>query len=140
MMSDVLRELAGDRVGQVHILGFQPWERYFAAVAASDIVAIPSLWESFCLAAVEAMALGRPVIGTRGHGFDEYIRDGENGLLVGRGEVDGLADAIERLLDDAALRSRVGAAAERTAAELDPVKTAPLYEAAFARLTGSTDR
>ena len=127
MMSDHLRSLAGDRVDQVHVLGYQPPESYFSAVAASDVVAIPSLWESFCLAAVEAMALGRPVIGTRGHGFSEFIVEGQNGLLVDRGSVDQLADALATLLDDAQLRARLGARAQTTAEGLDAERLAPRY-------------
>ena len=102
--------------------------------AACDVVAIPSLWESFCLAAVEAMALGVPVIGTRGHGFDEYLRDRENGLLVERRDVDALAEAVERLLDSPELRSALGAAAQLTADELDVPRVAPRYLQAFSAI------
>jgi glycogen(starch) synthase len=134
MMSDHLRKRAGARAGAVHVLGGQPPERYFAAVAAADVVAIPSLWESFCLAAVEAMALGRPVIGTTGHGFSEYLHDGENGLLVERRDVPGLAAAVERLLDDAPLRARLGAAAADTADDLDVGAVAPRFLDALGRI------
>jgi glycosyltransferase involved in cell wall biosynthesis len=134
MMSEHLMRLAGDRAGHVHVLGGQPPERYFSAVAASDIVAIPSLWESFCLAAVEAMALGRPVVGTRDNGFSEFITEGENGLLVGRGDVEELGVALGRLLDDAALRQRLGAAARLTADGLDARRLAPRYVEAFSEL------
>lgn len=136
MMSDHLRECAGARADRLHVLGGQPPERYFAAVAAADLVAIPSLWESFCLAAVEAMALGRPVIGTTGHGFSEYLEDGVNGLLVDRGDVDGLAVAVERLVDDAVLRERLGEAAARTAETLDVGAVAERYAVALGRLGG----
>jgi glycosyltransferase involved in cell wall biosynthesis len=134
MMSEHLRALAGEHADRLHFTGALPGPQYFAAVAACDIVAIPSLWESFCLAAVEAMALGRPVIGTRGHGFDEYLRDGENGLLVDRGAVDPLADAICRLLDSPELSARLSAAARITADELDVPQVARRYLEAFAEL------
>jgi glycogen synthase len=127
MMSDHLLELAGKDADRLHLLGYQPDDRYFPCVAASDVVAIPSLWESFCLAAVEAMALGRPVVGTRGHGFSEFMRERENGLLVERGSVDELAAALERLLGDAPLRQRLGEAAARTAEGLDAESVAPGY-------------
>jgi glycosyltransferase involved in cell wall biosynthesis len=133
-MVEHLRALAGEQVSRVHFTGALPGDQYFAAVAACDVIAIPSLWESFCLAAVEAMALGVPVIGTSGHGFDEYIRDGENGLLVERGNAERLAAAIERLLDTPELRSRLGAAARLTADELDVRRVAPRYLDAFAGL------
>jgi glycosyltransferase involved in cell wall biosynthesis len=134
MMSDHLREVAGPRADRLHVLGYQPAEQYFASVKAADVIAIPSLWESFCLAALEAMALGRPVIGTRDNGFSEFIRDGENGFLVGRGEVDELAVAIDRLLGDDDLRARISRAAEATAARHDEAPVAPLYVDAFQRV------
>jgi glycosyltransferase involved in cell wall biosynthesis len=134
MMSDYLRKLAKGRAERMYFTGALPYEQYFPAVAACDVVAIPSLWESFCLAAVEAMALGRAVIGTRGHGFDEYLRDGENGLLVERRVVEPLADAIDRLLSSPRLRGRLGAAASATADELDVPRVAGRYLDAFATL------
>lgn len=136
MMSDHLRERAGASADRLHVLGGQPPERYFAAVAAADVVAIPSLWESFCLAAVEAMALGRPVIGTSGHGFSEYLEDGVNGLLVARRDVAGLADALERLVGSAGLREHLGAAASTTADTLDVGAVAERYADALNRLGG----
>src|SRR2546423_1706647 len=81
---------------------------------------------------------GAPTV-TLASGLDEYLRDGENGVLVGRNDVDELADAVERLLDDAPLRERLGAAAERTAAELVPSQTAPRYVEALERLAGSAN-
>lgn len=140
MMSDHLRAVAGDKADRLHILGYQPDEQYFAAVAASDLIAIPSLWESFCLAALEAMALGRPVIGTRDNGFSEFIRDGENGLLVGRGDVPELAGAVTRLLGDPGLRERFSHAAAATAERHDEAAVAPLYVDAFESLAGAARR
>ena len=131
MMSDRLRELAGERGEQVHILGYQPPAPYFAAIAASDVIAIPSLWESYCLAAVEAMALGRPVIGTTGNGFSEFLENGRNGLLVSRGSVDELADAVSRLLEDESLRTRLGQAAAETGRAHSPDQVAPQYVSAL---------
>jgi glycosyltransferase involved in cell wall biosynthesis len=124
---DHLAELAAARRDRVHFLGEQPTEAYMAAVRASTIVAIPSLWESFCLAAVEALALRRPLVATRGHGFDAFARDGENALLTDRRDVAGLRDALRRLLDDPPLRDRLGAAGEETARGLDIGAVAPRY-------------
>ena len=125
MMSEHLREVAGEHAGRLHLLGYQPDEAYLACVARSDVVAIPSLWESFCIAAVEAMALGRPVLATSGHGFSEYMEDGVNGLLVERGSVDELAQGLRELLADPARQAALGAAAGRTAEGLDAAVVAP---------------
>jgi glycosyltransferase involved in cell wall biosynthesis len=135
-ISEHLSSLAGARRDRVHFLGAQPSERYMATVQASTIVAIPSLWESFCLAAVEALALRRPLVATRGHGFDAFARDGENALLTDRRDVDGLRRVLGRLLDDAALRDRLGAAGVATARELDVRSVAPRYADVLGRIGG----
>lgn len=139
-MSDHLRDLAGERADRVHTLGFQPDAEYFAAVAASDVVAIPSLWESFCIAGIEAMALRRPLIGTTGNGFSEFVRDGENGLLVRRGDIPALAAALLRLLEDDQLRATLGSAAAATADRHRPEHVARLYADAVNELLAAAAR
>jgi glycosyltransferase involved in cell wall biosynthesis len=62
------------------------------------------------------------------------MRDGENGLLVERGEVEPLAQAVMRLLESTRLRNRIGAAARQTADELDVPRVAARYLEAFASL------
>ena len=59
----------------------------------------------------EAMAMGKPVVATRSIGTADYIRDGENGLLVAPGDASALANAIDRLLRDPALAHRLAAQA-----------------------------
>ena len=56
----------------------------------------------------EAMAMGKPVVATRSIGTTDYIRDGENGLLVDPGDAAGLAEAVNRLLMDSGLAARLG--------------------------------
>jgi len=57
---------------------------------------------------IEAMALGKPVIGTRTGGIPEIIEDGRNGFLTEPNDATSLARAIERLLNDPELRERMG--------------------------------
>jgi glycosyltransferase involved in cell wall biosynthesis len=62
-------------------------------------------------ALVEAAAAGRPIVASDVTGCREVVRDGIEGLLVPRGDVDAAARALARLAGDAALRARLGAAA-----------------------------
>ena len=68
----------------------------------------PSLYEGFGLPAAEAMACGTPVVATTAGAYPEVIEDGVSGLLVPPRDAPALADAIERVLDDASLRHRLG--------------------------------
>jgi glycosyltransferase involved in cell wall biosynthesis len=77
----------------------------------ADIFVFPSLWqEPFGMPPTEAMAAGLPVVATRSGALPEIVVDGETGLLVERGDVDGLAQALLELLRNPAKRSRMGAA------------------------------
>lgn len=74
-------------------------------LAESDIAVHASTKpEPFGTVVAEAMIAGVAAIATKGGGVAEYVRDGETGLQVEMGDVDGLAQAIERLLRDPSLR------------------------------------
>jgi glycosyltransferase involved in cell wall biosynthesis len=75
-----------------------------------DLFVVPSLSESFGVAAIEASATGLPVIASRVGGLPEVVLDGETGLLIPPGDVDALADAMSRLLGDPVLRAQMGQA------------------------------
>lgn len=78
-------------------------------ITAADVVVVPSRGEGLGLAAVEALACGRPVVASSVGGLSEAVKDGENGLLVPPEDPAALRCAIERLADDR-LRKRLGAA------------------------------
>ncbi|HEY8316821.1 MAG TPA: glycosyltransferase, partial [Gaiellaceae bacterium] len=86
-----------------------PWYERAAVVAA------PSRREGYGVVAREAMAWGRPVVATAVGGLRDAVEDGVTGLLVPAGDSDALRAALERLLGDAALRARLGAAARERA-------------------------
>jgi glycosyltransferase involved in cell wall biosynthesis len=85
-------------------------------LAAADLVAVPSLAEGLGVAALEAMAAGRPVVASAVGGLRETVRHEGEGLLVPPGDPAELADALARCLTDAGLRQTLGAAG-RTRAE-----------------------
>lgn len=74
----------------------------------ADVFVLPSFVEGLPIALLEAMALGVPSISTRVNGIPEAVKDNNTGLLVEPGDADGLADAIETLLNDPVLAKRIG--------------------------------
>ncbi len=81
----------------------------------AHIAVLPSYREGMPKALLEAAACGRPLLSTDVPGCRALVRDGENGLLVPARNPGALADALERLATDAALRQRLGAQARRDA-------------------------
>ena len=79
--------------------------------AAADIVVNSSDSEGTPLVLIEAGATGRPVVATRVGGVADVVIDGETGWLVDREDEAGFAERIGRLIDDPAMRSRMGDAA-----------------------------
>lgn len=86
-----------------------------ALYAAADIAVLPSYREGLPKSLLEAAAAGLPIVATDTSGCREVVEPGCNGLLVPVGESSALADALERLLRDAELRARWGAASRQRA-------------------------
>lgn len=84
-------------------------------MAAADIIAVPSYDDPFPLVVLEALASGKPVVGTTSGGIPEEIEDELSGLLVPTGDVKALASALGRLGSDPELRQRLAAGARREA-------------------------
>jgi glycosyltransferase involved in cell wall biosynthesis len=108
---------------QVRFRGGQPLSSVLEAYRKADIFALP------CVTArsgshditpnvvLEAMAMGLPVISTTSGAIPEMVEDGVSGLLVPPADSSALADALERLSRDAALRERLGRSARRVIEE-----------------------
>jgi glycosyltransferase involved in cell wall biosynthesis len=75
-----------------------------------DIFVVPSLQESFGVAAVEAAAAGLPVLASNVGGLPEVVVDGETGFLVPPADVEALSGRLSQLIADPALRQRMGQA------------------------------
>jgi glycosyltransferase involved in cell wall biosynthesis len=108
-----LQRLRGElRTGsRVHLPGHRSQSAEW--MAAADVCVVPSRWdEAFCLAAVEALAHGRPTVATRVGAIPEFVRDGETGLLVPPANPPALSGAIRRLLEAPELGERLGSAGQ----------------------------
>jgi glycosyltransferase involved in cell wall biosynthesis len=95
--------------------GFVPHDELQDLYARAAVVACPSHREGFGVACLEAMAHGRPVVASSVGGLLDLVVDGETGLLVPPRDPAALRAALERLLGDAGLRARLGAAARERA-------------------------
>jgi glycosyltransferase involved in cell wall biosynthesis len=96
-------------------------------LAAADLFVLPSRYEGFGLAVLEALAAGVPVIASRVGGVPEIIRDGIDGRLVPGGDAGALAEAIAGLFADAAARDRLGQAGQRRAQAFSREKMLAMY-------------
>ncbi|WBY00731.1 glycosyltransferase family 4 protein [Ramlibacter tataouinensis] len=104
---------AGAASSRLHAVGMtrEP-ERH---MAAADVFCLPSYREGFGLSLLEAASAGLPCVASRIYGITDAVQDGATGLLVPVRDAPALAAAIERLLQDEALRSRLAAAARERA-------------------------
>jgi len=110
-ISELIARLGMER--DISLLGF----RHDVAdiMGALDLLVLPSHYEPFGRVLVEAMAAGKPVIGTNVGGIPEIIENGTNGLLVAPGSPDALAGAIIKILQNPDMARRMGAAGRELA-------------------------
>ncbi|MBI4377625.1 MAG: glycosyltransferase family 4 protein, partial [Nitrospinae bacterium] len=89
--------------------GWVHFNEIYKLYESSDICVIPSLWEEpFGIVALEAMASGRPVVASRAGGLKDIVVDGETGYLVESGDVKGLTDRLDILIENKSLRTEMG--------------------------------
>lgn len=111
---------------------FLPW---------ADVAVLPSFTEGLPNVALEASAAGVPVVATAVGGTPEVVADGVTGLLVPSGRPERITEALNRLLSDESLRSRMGnAGRERMRSEFTFAGQAAKYAELFERLTYRTMR
>jgi glycosyltransferase involved in cell wall biosynthesis len=104
-------------------------------LAAADVVAISSSWESGPLVLFEAMQLGRPVVATAVGAVPDVVTDGETGRVVPPGDVGAFADALTELLTDASWANALGDAGRLSiAASYGPDAMAAATEAVYREL------
>lgn len=114
LQADVLRQAQASGFGaRIHFTGARADVRMLLGTV--DIYAHPAVGEGFGLALVEAMLAGLPAVAARAGALPEIVDGASNGVLCAPGDADDLAACLQRLLDDAALRRTLGAAARQAA-------------------------
>ena len=142
-MSDSIRAYVSERQVADRVI-FCPFRSDVNNVInALDIVAVPSIWEEPCSAVIQqAMALSKPVIGTKVGGTPEMIVDDETGLLVGARQIKELAGAMSLLASDPQMRQRQGEAGASRVRELFTLqrmaqRIEQVYYTEFSRVRGA---
>jgi glycosyltransferase involved in cell wall biosynthesis len=109
-----LEKLQEQYPGQVRYLGYIEDANARAAIfRGADIFIFPTLRDVFGLVLLHAMAEGKPIVASREGTIPEIIKEGETGFLFEKGNAAQCAGAVERLLSDESLRTRLGAAGRR---------------------------
>jgi len=115
-MSDVLLPYLKTKKlrGSVHYVGKLDLTNVRSALRQVDILLLPSLWENCPYACLEAMAAGCAIVSSDQGGMPELIQDGQNGLLAHSGDTASFIAKLEQLIEDQAMRERLGIAARQT--------------------------
>ena len=118
LIGSTWRDTPSDFPDNVTVLRNWSHDAVMSAWKRCIIGVTPSIWpEPSPTVVIEAMAMGRPVIGSRIGGITQQIIDGETGYLVSPGNVDELRQALERLLTNTDSRERMGQAAKEKVKE-----------------------
>jgi len=118
----------------VRLLGSRPQNQLPLFYAASDVVCVPSRYESFGLVAVEAMACGVPVVASRAGGLIFSVEEGVSGLLAPVNDSSAFAVAIAKILNDRTLAEEMRRAARVQAERFAWPAVAELMHHVYCRL------
>lgn len=114
---------------EVELLGSLPSAEVLQRLRSADLFVLSSHAEGISNAALEAMAMGLPVVTTRAGGMAEAVRDGVDGYVVPVRDIPALADRLKILLSDAGQRERMGRSARsRAEADFSLARQAEVFE------------
>lgn len=100
-------------VDRVHFLGFLTEDEIISELQSSDLFVLPSFVEGIPVSAMEAMAVGVPVIATNIAGTSELIEDGKSGILIRPSDSQALAQAVTKMIENYEFRMRATELARR---------------------------
>jgi glycosyltransferase involved in cell wall biosynthesis len=121
-MAEYARTLCGSLAPRLIILDQIPHRQLYPIIAGAHLVVLPSLIDNMPNACLEAMALGKVVVGTFEGSFDELIDDGQNGFLVAADDVAALTAKLSEAWTNPNLPA-IGKAARRRVNDFLPEKT-----------------
>jgi glycosyltransferase-like protein len=124
----------------VMLLGTVPDAELPGWYAAADVLAFPSTKEGWGLAVLEAMSAGLPVVASDLPVFREYLRPGQDALLVPVDDAAALAEALGTVLDDRPLAARLAAAGRAVAGRFTWAATAAEHQGIYAGAGSAADR
>lgn len=140
--SEYVVNMAGDYVERVIYLGKLKHGYLMSIVQNAELCIMPSRIDNLPNTCIEAMALGKVVIGTRGASFEQLISDGENGFLMERESKSDLIGKVNKALRlDPTERKQMGEKAKKRIEEMEPTlikeRLMDLYESTIDRFSGS---
>ena len=119
----------------VQIFSSWPHDAVMSAWSRCTVALAPSTWvEAFGIVAIEAMAMGRPLIASRIGGLSDIVVDEQTGLLVPPGDAEALRIAMQHLLADPELRQRMGDAAKQRVNIFKASTVVPQIEQVYSEL------
>ena len=121
-MADYARAQCGSSAARLVVLENLPHRQLYPVIAGAHLVALPSLIDNSPNSCLEAMGLGKVVIGTVGTSFDELISDGVTGFLVSPNRPEALAERIISAWIDPRL-GEMAAAGRQTILKFSPERT-----------------
>jgi glycosyltransferase involved in cell wall biosynthesis len=146
VLDELKRRLAAtNQMGAVTFIPVVAHVKVPEYMRSADICLVPSLYDNSPFTCIEAMASGKPVIGSDAGGTPEYVIDGKVGLIVPARDAKALAGAILELANDTEKRLRFGAAARQWAEsqyarEIIAAETLEVYRAAQRKFAASGGR
>ncbi|NQU08154.1 MAG: glycosyltransferase [Candidatus Abyssubacteria bacterium] len=120
----LMQKVGREEISNIKFWGHQPKDRLMEMVSKATFVVLPSEWhETFGRTALEAFAMGKPVVGARMGGIPELVKDGETGVTFEPGNADDLRKSMQTLLNAGEEIIRIGRRArELVERELDAEK------------------
>ena len=122
-------------VERMIFLDNMPHEQLYPVIEGSRLVVLPSLWENFPYACLEAMSFGKVVIATTGGGFEEIVENGVSGILVGSDNPEALAGAVTEAICHKELAA-IGQEARQRASQFHSSRIIPSIREYYAQIAG----